>query len=37
MRKEEIAIELRIHEENLYYKQDNDKVLLENSRLALLN
>jgi hypothetical protein len=37
MRKEEIAKELRIHDENLRYKQEKDKVLLENSRLALLN
>jgi hypothetical protein len=37
MRKEEMVMELRIHEENLRYKQEKDKVLLENSKLALLN
>jgi hypothetical protein len=37
LKKEELALEIRIHEENLRYKQEKDKVLLENSKLALLN
>lgn len=35
LRKEQLALEMRIHEENLRYKQEKDKLLFENSRLAL--
>lgn len=37
LKKEEMALEMRKHEENLRYNQEKDKVLLENSKLALLN
>lgn len=37
LKREEIALGMRIHEENLRYKQDKDKLHIENSRIALLN
>jgi hypothetical protein len=37
LKKEELALEMKIHEENLHYKQEKDKMLLENSKLALMN
>jgi hypothetical protein len=30
LKKEELALEMEIHEENLRYKQEKDKMLLEN-------
>ena len=37
LRKEEMALEMKRHEENLRYNQEKDKVLLQNSQMALMN
>jgi hypothetical protein len=37
MKVQEIELELRMHSENMAYKQDKDIRVLENARLALLN
>jgi 3-dehydroquinate dehydratase len=37
LKKEELALEMTIHQENLRYNQEKDKVLLENLKLALMN
>lgn len=37
LKKEEIALGIRIHEDNLRYKQEKEKLHLENSRIALQN
>jgi hypothetical protein len=37
LKKEELALEMKIHQENLRYNQEKDKMLLENAKLTLLN
>ena len=37
LKREEIALGMRIHDENLRYKQEKDKMQIENARIALLN
>jgi hypothetical protein len=37
LKREQLALDTRIHEENLWYQKEKDKLLLENSKLSLLN
>lgn len=37
LKKEQLALDIRIHEDNLRYKQEKNKMKFENSRLALQN
>jgi hypothetical protein len=37
LKHEELALEMKIHEENLRYNKEKDMMLLENSKLALMN